>query len=395
MPEVRSAKVSGLSALIIALVCIISVLGLMEPALAAPPQTVAQSAILTDAETGQILYWKDADKQLPPASITKIMTLLLAMEEVKSGRIKLSDKVVASTRAASMGGSQIYLRENEEMTLGELLESIAVVSANDACVAVAEYISGTEEDFVALMNKRAKELGMKNTHFVNSNGLPAEGHYSSAHDIAIMSRELVKYNQILKYSKTWIGSLRGGKFHLRNTNELIVKYKGADGLKTGWTDEAGFCLSGTAKRDDVRLIAVVMHTPSDSARVTEAAKLLEYGFRNFERKSLAKKGEVVATAKVRKGARENVSLITRSAWNMLVPREDVNDIKVVPKVNGRIEAPIEKGQVLGRLVAVKGKKELGSIQLFAKEPVKKANIIVLFFRSIRDFFSSLLTFGRK
>lgn len=377
--------------------CLIAavILGLYGTGIAQGLQTVAESAILVEEESGQILYSKNPDEKLPPASITKIMTLLLAMEDIESGKVKLTDKVTASALAASMGGSQIYLKEHEEMTLDELLEAIAVVSANDACVAVAEYLSGSEDEFVNRMNQRAKELGMVNSNFVNTNGLPAKEHHSSARDIALMSRELLKYPQILKYTKVWTSALRGGKFHLKNTNELIAKYPGADGLKTGWTDEAGFCLSGTAIKNGLRLIAVVMRTPSGNARVQETAKLLDYGFRNFEKVQIVKKGQVKAKVRVKDGAKEDLRLITSKKWMALVPKGGTAKVVVKSEINEKIQAPIKKGQVLGRLVATRGDQKLGSIPLIAEEPVKRANILVLFFRSIRDLLASILTFGRK
>ena len=239
-----------------------------------------KSAILIEASTGKVLYEKDADMALPPASVTKVMTLLLVMEAIEEGRIKYEDSVRASANACSMGGSQIYLKENEEMSVNDMLKSVVIASANDAAVALAEHIAGSEEDFVRRMNKRAEELGMKNTRFENTNGLDdtTDSHLTSARDIAIMSRELIKYPKILEYSSTWMDTVRGGEFGLTNTNRLVRFYKGATGLKTGSTAKAGFCISATAERDGMSLICVIMGAPSRDLRNAAAVRLLDYGF---------------------------------------------------------------------------------------------------------------------
>ncbi|HHY46665.1 MAG TPA: D-alanyl-D-alanine carboxypeptidase, partial [Firmicutes bacterium] len=260
-----------------------------EPRLA----ITAPSAILIEATSGRVLYEKDAHAKRPPASITKIMTMLLAMEAIQQGKIKLEDKVIASERASLQGGSQIWLEVGEEMSLADLLKAIAVVSANDASVAVAEHIAGAEEIFVDMMNRRAAELGMKDTHFVNATGLPAPGHLTSAYDIAVMSRELVKHPKVHEWFTIWIDYLRSGKNILVNTNRLIKDYKGCDGLKTGYTEEAGYCLAATASRDGLRLIAVVLGLPDSKVRFQETAKLLDYGFRYFVGVPVAKRDQVI------------------------------------------------------------------------------------------------------
>ncbi len=244
----------------------------------------SKSAILMDANTGKVLYEKNSHEELPPASVTKVMTMLLVMEALDSGKIKTTDKVVTSEHAYDMGGTQIYLEVGEEMTVDDLLKSVAMNSANDASVALAEYISGSEEKFVEEMNKRAKELGAKNTNFKNASGLPEEGHYTSVYDMALISRELVKHKNIFKYLTNKIDSVRNGKFSLANTNKLLWNYQGADGIKTGSTSEALYCLSATAKRGDTRFIAVVFGAPDSATRFKEASKLLDYGFANFETK---------------------------------------------------------------------------------------------------------------
>ena len=242
-----------------------------------------RSAILMDASTGKVLYEQNADEPLPPASVTKIMTLLIIMEAIEAGRINYSDMVTASAHACSMGGSQIYLKEGEQMSVEDLIKSIVIASANDAAVALAEFVSGSESAFVTQMNERARALGMENTNFENTNGLDdtVENHTISAKDIAIMSRELIRYPKILEYSSTWMDTVRDGAFTLTNTNRLVRFYKGATGLKTGSTSKAGFCISATANRDGMHLIAVVMGSSTRDERNQSATALLDHGFANF------------------------------------------------------------------------------------------------------------------
>ena len=245
------------------------------------PSKPVKSLLLMEASSGKILYEQNSHESLPPASVTKIMTMLLICEAVDSGKISLDTKITVSERAKSMGGSTIFLETNEVMTLNDLLKGIAVASANDACVAVAEHMCGSVEAFVALMNARAKELGMKDTNFINCNGLDADNHYTSAYDIAIMSRELLKHSMIEKYTTIWMDSLRNGEFQLANTNKLIRFYQGANGLKTGSTSKAGCCISATAKRDGMQLIAVVLGAENSKDRFNAASELLNYGFANY------------------------------------------------------------------------------------------------------------------
>ena len=241
----------------------------------------SKSAILLEADTGTILYEKNSHEQLRPASVTKVMTLLLIMEAIDSGKISLDDMVGCSERARKMGGSQIWLNETEELSVNDMLKAICVVSANDCCVAMSEFIAGSEEMFVDMMNKRAKELGMNDTNFANCHGLDTDNHLTSAHDIGVMSRELIKHEKILEYSSIWMDSLRDGKSELVNTNKLIRFYDGANGLKTGSTSLAKYNLSATAKRNDMQLIGVVMCAPTSAERFEDAKKLLDYGFANF------------------------------------------------------------------------------------------------------------------
>ena len=278
---------------------------------------------MLDADTGTIIYEKNSHDKLPPASITKIMTMLLTMEAIDEGQLQWTDKVRTSEYAASMGGSQIFLEPGEEMTVDEMLKGIAMASGNDASVAVAEKIAGSEEAFVKLMNEKAAELGMKDTHFVNCNGLPAENHYTSAHDIAVMSRELLKYDQITKYTGAYQDYLRKDSekpFWLVNTNKLVRFYTGADGLKTGYTSEAKFCLSATAKRDGLRAVAVVMGAPDTKTRNNEVSRMFDYAFSQYSMHSIYKPGEVLGIVKVQKGTVPEISIQADKDYSVLVKK---------------------------------------------------------------------------
>lgn len=347
----------------------------------------AESAILMEAETGQILFTKNATEELPPASMTKVMTLLLAMEAVDFNQISLNDTVVASKFASSMGGSQIYLSPKEKMKVKTLLESIAIASANDACVAISEYIGGTEEGFVDMMNEKTSELGLKHTNFINSTGLPTNNgnHYSSAKDIAIMSRELInKHPKVLDWTDIWIDKIRNGEFTLYNTNDLINYYPGADGLKTGWTDEAGYCLSATAKRDGMRLISVVMKTDSEEARIEESAKLLNYGFSRFDLKKVVKQGEDAGKIEIKEGEELEVKVETAEDLKLVLNSKD-SDLERKIELEKEVTAPIEKGEVVGKLIIKQADKELGSVDLVAAEDVKRAGLLTRLWRMIKEF----------
>ncbi|MGE5575958.1 MAG: D-alanyl-D-alanine carboxypeptidase family protein [Syntrophothermus sp.] len=359
----------------------------------------SESAILIEAATGQVLWQKNAHKRLPPASISKIMTMLLAMEAVEAGRVSLDDQVTISARASQQTGSRAFLARGERYTLRELLKSIAIASANDASVAVAEYLAGTEEAFVASMNRRAKELGMKNTYFYDSSGLPApegvRGNYTTANDIAIMSRALVRFPEVLKWTSTWQDSLRGGKFILTNTNKLLNTYLGADGLKTGHTEEAGWSLSATAQRNNLRLIAVVLRTESDEARVEQAARLLDYGYRAFTRVPVASRGRRVGSVAVPNGTRTVLPVVTGQPLVVLTRRGDESLLQkklVLPK---NVQAPLSRGQKVGELRATLGNETLGRVDLVAAEPVARANPVVVFFRRIWGGLVYIVTLGRR
>ncbi|HLV10202.1 MAG TPA: D-alanyl-D-alanine carboxypeptidase family protein, partial [Halanaerobiales bacterium] len=258
----------------------------------------ARAAILTEVETGEILFEKEPHLELPPASMTKIMTMLLVMEAIEEKKANLDDRLVVSELAAGMGGSQIWLEPGEEMTMEDLMKAIAIVSTNDACVVVAEYLYGTEELFVEKMNERARELGLKNTYFYNTNGLPPDdpdlrGNYTSAYDLAIMGRELLKYPKVLEWTATWLDYLRGGESVLNNTNRLVRFYQGADGLKTGYTDASRFCVTATARRNGLRFIAVIMAADDSNTRFNEAGNLLSYGFSIYHGLEIGEEGEIV------------------------------------------------------------------------------------------------------
>jgi D-alanyl-D-alanine carboxypeptidase (penicillin-binding protein 5/6) len=328
-----------------------------------------KSAILVEANTGTVLYEKNADEPLPPASVTKVMTLLLVMEAIDSGKIGYGDTVRASANACSMGGSQIYLKENEEMTVEDLLKSVIIASANDAAVALAEHICGSEEAFVDKMNEKAQMLGMKNTHFENTNGLDdtTQNHVISARDIAIVSRELIKHKKVIEYSSIWMDSIRNGSFGLTNTNRLIRFYNGATGLKTGSTDKAGFCISATAKRGEMELIAVIMGSETRDERNSAATKLLDYGFNNY--RIFSDDGGVIDNIPISKGERASFSA-EYPKIKMIVPKE-TGKISAGIQISENIEAPVKSGDIVGIVSYTDGKGEICQIDIIACENVKR------------------------
>ncbi|EGG32286.1 MULTISPECIES: D-alanyl-D-alanine carboxypeptidase family protein [Paenibacillus] len=350
----------------------------------------ARSAILLDADTGTIIYEKNSHDKLPPASITKVMTMLLTMEAIDEGQLKLTDKVRTSEYAASMGGSQIFLEPGEEMTVDEMLKGIAMASGNDASVAMAEKIAGSEEGFVKMMNEKAAELGMKDTHFVNCNGLPAENHYTSAHDIAVMSRELLKYDQITKYTGAYQDYLRKDSekpFWLVNTNKLVRFYTGADGLKTGYTSEAKFCLSATAKRDGLRAVAVVMGAPDTKTRNNEVSRMFDYAFSQYTMHSIYKPGEVLGIVKVQKGNVPEISIQAEKDYSVLVKKGVKNpDIRHEIQLDPNVKAPVAAGQVIGKLSVYQGEQLVKEFELTSPVEVEKAGFWKLFKRTTGKLF---------
>ncbi len=336
----------------------------------APFSVDAKSAILMEASSGRVLFEQNADEALPPASVTKVMTLLLVMEAIDSGALKLTDMVRTSTNASSMGGSQVYLKEGEEMSAEDMIKSVVISSANDAALALAEHICGSEEAFVKKMNEKAVELGMKNTCFENTNGLDdtTERHLTSARDIAIMSSELIRHKKILEYSSIWMDSIRDGAFGLTNTNRLIRFYRGANGLKTGSTSKAGFCISATAERDGMTLIAVIMGASTRDVRNAAASKLLDYGFANYSvyKVDAAELGEIKVL-----GGTSDACRISHSDFSVVIPLADKDKIELVTDIDESVAAPVKKGKKVGFLRIMNGENELGSIDIVCKEDVNK------------------------
>lgn len=331
----------------------------------------AQAALLMEKTTGQVLYAKNEHEQLEPASVTKVMTLLLAMEALDEGRIRYDDTVTVSAYAASMGGSQVFLSEGEQITVEDLFKAICVASGNDASVAMAEHIAGVTELFVEQMNARAKQLGMNDTHFVNCTGLPAEGHVTSAWDIALMSRELILHHpDIRRFTTIWMDTLRGGSFQLSNTNKLIRFYDGATGLKTGSTDAAGFCISATAERDGMELIAVIMKGQTADQRNTDAKTLLNYGFSTYALAEIAPQ-EPLAPVPVRLGAEDAVQPVLPSGSTLLVEKTKAGQLTQSVELPAEVEAPVAAGQALGTLTVRAGDEVLLELPLQAEQAVEK------------------------
>lgn len=331
----------------------------------------AQAALLMEKTTGQVLYAKNEHEQLEPASVTKVMTLLLAMEALDEGRIRYDDTVTVSAYAASMGGSQVFLSEGEQITVEDLFKAICVASGNDASVAMAEHIAGVTELFVEQMNARAKQLGMSDTHFVNCTGLPAEGHVTSAWDIALMSRELILHHpDIRRFTTIWMDTLRGGSFQLSNTNKLIRFYDGATGLKTGSTDAAGFCISATAERDGMELIAVIMKGQTADKRNTDAKTLLNYGFSTYALAEIAPQ-EPLAPVPVRLGAEDAVQPVLPSGSTLLVEKTKAGQLTQSVELPAEVEAPVAAGQALGTLTVRAGDEVLLELPLQAEQAVEK------------------------
>lgn len=347
----------------------------------------AKSVILMEVKTGEILYEDNSDEQLAPASITKIMPLLLVMEALERGDISLDTVIYASEHACSMGGSQIWLEPGEGMTVDELLKATVIASANDACVALGEAIAGSEEGFVALMNQRAKELGMNNTNFVNATGLDADGHVTSAHDVAVMSAELIKHELIKNYSTVWMDSLRDGKSELVNTNKLVRFYEGTTGLKTGTTGIAKYCLSATAKRNGMELVAVVMAGETSNDRFNGAKKLLDYGFANYSFQTLSAELEENLTVKVKNGVIKEVGVTSEQTVDILIPKTLKEEIIRKTEWNTDVSAPIKKGEVLGYVNVYMGENQVGRLSVVANEDVERLNLWVTIKWILKGLFS--------
>ena len=350
------------------------------------PTVNCGAAVLMEKETGTILYEQNSHDKLEPASVTKIMTLLLVMEAVDSGRISLDQTVTISAHAVSMGGSQIWLKEGEQMTVHDLLKAVAVVSANDGAVALAELVAGSEEGFVALMNQRAAELGMADTTFVNCTGLPAAGHLTSAHDIALMSRELIlNHPSIREYTTIWMDSLRDGAFQLTNTNKLIRFYDGATGLKTGSTDSALYCLSATAERGGMELIAVVLKSPTSQDRFDAARALLDYGFANYTLMDVYP-DQALPPIDVLLGEEDCVQPVLSQSSRILVDKAQLNSVTSQINLCENAEAPVEAGQKLGEMVVTVDGQVLQTIPIVAEKAVARLTVPGIFLRFLDRLF---------
>ena len=348
------------------------------------------SAILIEQTTGQVLYGYNVHEKLRPASVTKIMSILLIMEQIELGKIDYTTKISCSKVAASMGGSQIWLDTSETLTVDEMLKAICVVSANDCVVAMAEHIAGTEEAFVQLMNAKATELGMNDTTFKNCHGLDEDGHVTSTYDIALMSKELLnKYPEITKYTTIYMDSLRNGESGLVNTNKLIRTYNGCTGLKTGSTSQALFNLSASATRDDLSLIAVIMKGPTSNIRFEEAKTLLDYGFNNFEYRKLGTQGETVKEINIQKGIETKLEVVFEKDVGVLIPKGQSSSISQTINLSDVAQAPIAENQALGTIIYKIGENKISEVNLVAKETIRKIDMITMTCKIYEKWFNLL------
>ncbi|MBT2656465.1 D-alanyl-D-alanine carboxypeptidase [Bacillus sp. ISL-18] len=351
-----------------------------------------KSAILIERDTGTVLYEKNSNQELPPASMTKIMTMLLIMEAIDEGKLSWNEKVRASEYAASMGGSQIFLEPGEAMTTKEMLRGIAIGSGNDASVAMAERIAGSEDAFVDMMNAKAKELGLKHTFFKNTTGLPVSGHYSTAADMAIMAKELLKYEDITKFTGMYEAYLRENtdkKFWLVNTNKLVRFYPGVDGLKTGFTAEAKYCLTATAQKDGMRVIAVVFGAPTSKERNAQVTKLLNYAFAQYQTHPMFKRSQTIGLVKVSKGKEKKVEAVTSEPISILTKKgEKTQDVKQKVILQKNLKAPITKGDQVGTIKLTKNGKVILESPLVASKSVKEAGWWTLYKRAFGMFTKS-------
>ena len=342
------------------------------------------SSVLMEKETGTVLYEQDAHAKLEPASVTKVMTLLLVMEAVDSGRLSPDEMVTVSTHAAGMGGSQVYLKEGEQLSVSEMIKCVTVVSGNDCAVALAEHLAGSETAFVSQMNQRARELGMADTNFVNCTGLPAQGHVTSAYDIALMSRELIlNHPNIRQYTTIWMDSIRDGAFGLTNTNRLVRFYQGTTGLKTGSTDAAGFCISATAERDGMELIAVIMKSPTSPERFEDAKALLDYGFANYALVNVYPETPL-APVDVLLGTVSQVQPQLQRECRLLVRRGAESQVTTKLTLAGDLEAPVDQGQTLGQLEVYVGDELRDTVPIVSAQQVDRLTVPGIFGRMLRQ-----------
>ena len=382
---------TGLAALVTALLLLPGIAQADElPMKAEVPITLTSpSAILCEASTGQVIFEKNADERRPVASVNKVMTILLTLEAVDEGRVSLEDQVTVSPRAASMGGSQAFLDAGERYKLSELLKTVIVASANDSAVALAEHLAGTEESFVRLMNTRAEELGLTNTHYANCTGLPAQEHYTTARDVAKLSAQLDLHPIYYRYSTIWMDEIkhRGGRVtSLTNTNRLIRFYPGCDGYKTGSTNEARYCVSATAKKEGMRLIAVVLGTPAGQTRFDEARAMLEYGFANVQLVTPIAQGQALdMTVPVRLGGRDEVSVLSGGTCSLLERRGEKNALSLEAALVEKVNAPVYAGDVLGEIRVKRGDEVVAVVPAVAGEDVQLPGMVDALIR-IRDHF---------
>ena len=382
---------TGLAALVTALLLLPGIARADEPLMKAeaPITLTSPSAILCEASTGQVIFEKNADERRPVASVNKVMTILLTLEAVDEGRVSLEDQVTVSPRAASMGGSQAFLDAGERYKLSELLKTVIVASANDSAVALAEHLAGTEESFVRLMNARAEELGLTNTHYANCTGLPAQEHYTTARDVAKLSAQLDLHPIYYRYSTIWMDEIkhRGGRVtSLTNTNRLIRFYPGCDGYKTGSTNEARYCVSATAKKEGMRLIAVVLGTPAGQTRFDEARAMLEYGFANVQLVTPIAQGQALdMTVPVRLGGRDEVSVLSGGTCSLLERRGEKNALSLEAALVEKVNAPVYAGDVLGEIRVKRGDEVVAVVPAIAGEDVQLPGMVDALIR-IRDHF---------
>lgn len=340
-----------------------------------------KSVVLMEEKTGTVLFEQNADEALSPASVTKIMTLLLVMEAIDEERLKLDDMITASTNACSMGGSQIYLKEGEQMSAEDMIKSVVIASANDAAVALAEHLEGSEEAFVEKMNEKARSLGMTNTNFENTNGLDdtAKNHVTSARDIAIMSRELLKHQKITEYSSIWMDTIRDGAFGLTNTNRLVRFYKGATGLKTGSTSKAGFCISATATRNGMGLICVVMAAPTRDIRNQIATTVLDWGFSNYA--LYESRGETIKDLKIMGGKTQKIDAYFND-FDCVVEKSEIAKIERKTELAEEIKAPINEHDIIGKIIYKAGEKEIGVSEIYSCQTVEKTDLWNIFLKML-------------
>ena len=353
----------------------------------------AKSAIMIEASTGEILFQKNKDEILAPASMTKMMSMLLIMEEIENGNLKWNEMITTSEKASSMGGSQIFLKVGEKMTVEDLLKGVAIASGNDAVVALAERVSGSEEQFVKRMNIRAKDLGLKNTNFINATGLTADNHYSSAYDMSLIAKELVKHEKILEFTSTYEDYLRKdtkSPFWLVNTNRLVRFKEGVDGLKTGFTDEAGYCLTATMKKDNMRLITVVMKEENTSKRSADTTKMLDYGFNIYMVQTILDEKTTIEKKKVELGKTLTTEIVPKENITILNKKsDDQKNITYKTNIN-KIIAPVKKGDKVGTIDIIEDNNIISTIDATVKEDISKANILTIYLRNIKEIISGNL-----